>query len=149
MMMKKTRGDWKRLRASVIASGDTAQARKIIEQMQSDIETLYTLLDHEDWQTMECAPQDGSPVHGFGVHAINPPASAGRGVKPGDGWLAIMLFDVWRDPHQWVFAKDGESLWSHPVCWRPLLWPTPKVLVKLGRADVLHAMGVRGNADDR
>lgn len=79
------------------------------------------------WQPIETAPKDGSAVLGFGLHS-GPQPDAQRGVKAGDYWWAIMLWDVWRNPDAggwgekslWVFAKDGKPTWSHPSHWMPL-----------------------------
>jgi hypothetical protein len=76
-----------------------------------------------DWRDMASAPLDGRGFLAFGIHDQSPPDAA-RGVKPGDHWWAIILFDVWRTPHRFVFAKDGASLWSTPLCWAPLTPPS-------------------------
>ena len=82
--------------------------------------------DH--WKMMVTAPMDGSAILGFGVHT-GPHPTAARGVTAGDRWMAIMLWDVWREPHQWVFAKDGEPVWSQPLCWINLPLP-PRALIQ-------------------
>lgn len=83
-----------------------------------------------DWQPISTAPKDGTAVLGFGIHS-GPQPDAQRGVKAGDYWWAIMLWDVWRNPDAgswgekslWVFAKDGKPTWSHPTHWMPLPEP--------------------------
>lgn len=71
------------------------------------------------WQPIETAPQDGSAILGYGRHTASPP-DAQRGVKIGDHWWSIMLWDVYRPKAQWVFAKDGAATWSKPTHWMPL-----------------------------
>jgi hypothetical protein len=71
------------------------------------------------WNAMDSAPRDGNAFLACGVHTSSPP-SAQRGVKAGDTWWAIILWDIWRTPHQFVFAKDGEPLWSAPKGWMRL-----------------------------
>jgi len=81
----------------------------------------------QGWQPIETAPKDGSAVLGFGLHSGSPP-DAQRGVKAGDHWWTIMLWDCWRHPDPagwgeqslWVFAKDGKPTWSYPTHWMPL-----------------------------
>jgi hypothetical protein len=72
-----------------------------------------------DWLPIESAPKDGSAILGFGTH-VGTPHEEQRGVVAGDWWWAIMLWDVWRNPHQWVFSKDGSPTWSAPSHWMPL-----------------------------
>jgi hypothetical protein len=77
------------------------------------------------WQPIETAPKDGTAVLGFGIHDRSPD-DAQRGVLPGDHWWSIMLWDIWRQPNRWVFAKDGTLTWSEPTHWMPLPeGPTP------------------------
>ncbi|WP_156679380.1 hypothetical protein [Sphingomonas profundi] len=76
------------------------------------------------WRSMDSAPRDGRGFLAFGIHTDPVPASAGRGVKPGDHWWAILLFDVWRVQKQFVFAKDGTATWSQPLAWAELRVPT-------------------------
>lgn len=59
------------------------------------------------WNPIHRAPRDGTAVLGYGKHTHSP-ADAQRGVKPGDHWWAIMLWDIWREPSRWVFSKDGK-----------------------------------------
>jgi hypothetical protein len=77
----------------------------------------------DPWRTMADAPRDGTAFLAFGTHTHSPP-DAQRGIAAGDVWWAIILFDVWRDPHRFVFAKDGAPTWSAPEFWQPLLAPT-------------------------
>lgn len=85
---------------------------------------LAALLD--PWRPIETAPKDGSAFLAYGIHTTSPP-DAQRGVKPGDNWWAIILYDVWRKRADggdcWVFAKDGKYTWSEPTHWLPL--PAP------------------------
>lgn len=74
-----------------------------------------------EWLPIDTAPKDGSAFLAYGRHTDSP-ESAQRGVKAGDHWWAIILWDVWREP-AWVFAKDGTSTWSQPTHWLPL--PAP------------------------
>lgn len=75
-----------------------------------------------EWLPMSSAPKDGTAFLAYGKHTHSPP-DAQRGVKAGDHWWAIILWDVWREPQQFVFSKDGAPVWSEPQCWRPLLAP--------------------------
>ena len=76
-----------------------------------------------EWRPIATAPKDGTAILGYGVHDHSP-ADAQRGVKPGDHWWSIMVWDIWRTPcASWVFAKDGHTVWSTPTHWMPL--PTP------------------------
>ena len=81
-----------------------------------------------DWRPIETAPRDGTAFLAYGVHNTSPP-DAQRGVKPGDHWWAIILFDVWRKRSDggdcWVFSKDGKYTWSEPTHWMPLPEPPP------------------------
>jgi hypothetical protein len=72
-----------------------------------------------EWQPIETAPKDGSAILCFGIHDHSP-EDAQRGVRAGDHWWAIMLWDVWRNPPKWVLAKDGSTTWSNPTHWMPL-----------------------------
>lgn len=71
------------------------------------------------WQPIATAPKDGTAMLGFGIH-VESPADAQRGVKAGDYWWAIMVWDIWRTKVQWVFSKDGKPTWSIPTHWMPL-----------------------------
>jgi hypothetical protein len=78
-----------------------------------------------DWRTMDegsGAAKDGTAFLAFGIHDHSPD-DAERGVVAGDYWWAIIRWDIWRAPHQWVFSKDGASVWSEPQCWQPLVGP--------------------------
>jgi hypothetical protein len=75
-----------------------------------------------NWHRMDSAPRDGSAFLAYGVHIGSPP-DAQRGVKAGDHWWAIILWDKWREPHRFVFAKDGAATWSEPTHWMPLPEP--------------------------
>lgn len=83
-------------------------------------------LREQGWQKIETAPKDGTAVLLCGIHD-HAPSDAQRGVKAGDTWTAIMLWDVWRGYNegdcQWVFSKDGARAWSEPTHWMPL--PAP------------------------
>ncbi len=75
-------------------------------------------------------PRDGTGFLAFGIHTNRPPDAA-RGVKPGDYWWSILLWDVWRPPSRFVFAKDGAPAWPGIVAWAPLTEP----IELLGLAD--------------
>jgi Protein of unknown function (DUF551) len=78
-----------------------------------------------EWRDIATAPRDGTAVLCFGIHDHSP-IDAQRGVKAGDHWWAIMLWDIWRakayadEDNRWVFAKDGATAWSKPTHWQPL-----------------------------
>lgn len=93
------------------------------------------------WQEMASAPRDGSGFLAYGVHAQDDPPGAARGVRRGDHWWAIILWDIWRSsadnpdqPMGWVFAKDGAKVWSEPKRWRRLTvpWPFDEPLIEYG-----------------
>lgn len=67
-------------------------------------------------QPMFTAPRDGTAFLATGTHNHSPPG-AQRGVMAGDRWWAILLFDIWREPGRFVFAKDGTPPWSEPKLW--------------------------------
>jgi hypothetical protein len=50
--------------------------------------------------------------------------------KESDHWWAIILWDIWREPYQWVFSKDGESLskWGEPLAYAELDVPDIDVM---------------------
>lgn len=68
---------------------------------------------------MEAAPRDGSAILAFGLHATDNPPGAWQGVKAGDHWWSVLVWDVWRPPpegQRWVFSKGGEPPWGEPLC---------------------------------
>jgi hypothetical protein len=69
------------------------------------------------WFDISLAPMDGRAILACGVHDSSPP-DAHSGVKPGDPWWAIILWDKFRGAdkggQRWVFAKDGKPTWSAP-----------------------------------
>jgi hypothetical protein len=73
----------------------------------------------QTWQPIVTAPKDEAAVLGYGRHTHSPD-DALRGVVEGDHWWSIMVWDKWRAPQQWVFAKDGKPVWSAPTHWMPL-----------------------------
>jgi hypothetical protein len=72
------------------------------------------------WQPFENAPKDGFGFLAYGRHA----EGSGRvgSYEAGDHWWAIIQWDVWREPHQFVFGKDGRPIadWGKPLFWKPL-----------------------------
>lgn len=83
------------------------------------------MLDLMGWLDMPTAPRDGTAFIAFGVHSQS--EGSGRiGHRAGDHWQAIVLWDIWREPHQFVFSKDGEPItrWGDPLLWTHLpAWP--------------------------
>ena len=76
------------------------------------------------WFDMPTAPKDGSAFIAFGVH--NEDSGRRGSYKTGDHWQAIVLWDIWREPHQFVFSKDCEPItrWGDPLLWTQLpAWP--------------------------
>ena len=71
------------------------------------------------WQPIETAPKDGTAFLAYGRHATD----NGKHWQKGDHWWAIILWDIWREPHRWVFSKDGAPTWSEPLNWMPLPEP--------------------------
>lgn len=69
------------------------------------------------WQAIATAPRTGIGILAYGLHEKDAPARASPQVKAGDHWWAIILWDVWRESHGWVFAKDGQPTWSEPTHW--------------------------------
>lgn len=117
--------------------GRDLSTAELIEMHQADVQQLVENADRAEmlaeqarWRDIATAPKDGTAVLGYGLHTGSP-SDAQRGVKAGDHWWAIMLWDVWRhlvpagwgDQSLWVFAKDGKPAWSLPTHWQPL--PAP------------------------
>lgn len=75
------------------------------------------------FRSMDSAPRDGRGFLAYGRHPDPVRPDAGRGVKPGDHWWAILLFDAWRRCGELVFAKDGAPAWSEPLGWAELEIP--------------------------
>lgn len=71
------------------------------------------------WQPFATAKEDGHGVLAYGRHV----ADNGPKWSAGDHWYAIVVFDLWREPRKWVFAKDGTDLWSEPTHWLDLTPP--------------------------
>lgn len=96
--------------------------------MSEGVDRVARALLSPTWQPIEAAPRDGNAFLAFGIHT-RAPIDAQRGVKAGDHWWAILLWDVWRDEAytafdiRWVFAKDGAPPWSMPTHWMPLPEP--------------------------
>jgi len=87
---------------------------------------LRHLLQAQRWRPIEEAPKDGNAFLAYGRHTHSP-KDAQRGVKAGDHWWAIILWDIWRPEEDggraWVFAKDGQYTWSKPTHWMTLPEP--------------------------
>lgn len=84
------------------------------------------------WRDIESAPKDGHAFLAYGVHDEDSIVrhDVARGVKVGDYWWAIILWDIWRGEHshrldstRWVFSKDGAKTWTEPTHWQPLTLP--------------------------
>lgn len=73
-----------------------------------------------EWWPMSSAPRDGSAFLAFGIHDTD----NGPHWGVGDEWIAILVFNVWRDEinggERFVFSKDGDTPWSEPQGWLPL-----------------------------
>lgn len=80
---------------------------------------LENLTKAVQWRPIDTAPKDGTAFLAYGIHTGSP-SDAQRGVKAGDHWWAIILWDVWRTHNRWVFAKDGAPTWSEPTHWKAL-----------------------------
>ncbi len=76
----------------------------------------------EPWRDMAWAPKNGTAIYAYGIHTGSP-LGAARGVKAGDDWWAILVWDVWRPSGGWVFSKDGTPAWSQPACFQPIVKP--------------------------
>lgn len=87
----------------------------------------------DGWRPISEAPKDGTAFLAYGVHSDDDPSGAARGVKRGDHWWAILLFDVWQQ-YRFRFAKDGTFPWSEPTHWMPLPAP-PSAAEQRGRAE--------------
>jgi hypothetical protein len=73
------------------------------------------------WLPFESYPTDGQGFLAFGLHDDDS-GRAGGWVK-GDHFWAIAQWDIWREPHQLVFGKDGAPLWKDPTHFQVLLPP--------------------------
>jgi hypothetical protein len=77
-------------------------------------------MDHPD------LPMNGIGFLAYGRHTGSP-VDASPEVIAGDHWWAIILRDTWRLPKdggdRWVFAKDGNPVWSEPLRWQKLTVP--------------------------
>lgn len=72
-------------------------------------------------------PQDGRGFLAYGRHARDE-GRPGR-YKAGDHWWAILQWDIWREPHQFVFAKDGAPFdWGDILAWAKLDVPGSDVM---------------------
>lgn len=74
------------------------------------------------WFPFKDAPRDGSGFLAYGRHEHD----EGRPdrYKRGDHWWAIIQWDIWREPHAWVFALDGRKFdWGHPIAFAKLTVP--------------------------
>ena len=72
------------------------------------------------WRPIATARKDGIAFIAYGRHT----RGDGRPerYKLGDHWWAIIQWDIWREPHQFVFGKDGKPIsdWGEPTHWMPL-----------------------------
>lgn len=95
-----------------------------VDMFADKIDALLRDLPASDpgWRAIASAPKDGTAVLLFGIHDHHP-ITAQRGVQVGDWWQCIAQWDIWRKPARWVFAKDGDGMWSEPIAWQPL--PAP------------------------
>lgn len=74
------------------------------------------------------APVNGRAFLAIGMHGPMRLVGSPRtmvGVQEGDLWQAIAFWDKWREPGRWVFSLTGMPLWSAPLGWQELVWPTP------------------------
>lgn len=123
------------------ACGETSAALNVVRDV--------VLAEWPTWphgQPMSTAPRDGFAFLATGTHTHSPP-DAQRGVKAGDRWWGILLFDIWREPHRFLFAKDGAELWSEPELWCPvpdLLSgdPAPHVLPAVMTPEIGEVLGL-------
>jgi len=74
-------------------------------------------LRFEDFDT---APRDGRGFLAYGRHTADQPPGAAHGVRAGDHWYAILVFDIWRPAGGFVFAKDGAPAWEGAIGWTEL-----------------------------
>ncbi len=86
-----------------------------------------------NYRTLESAPRTGVGILAYRRHDRDDPPGAARGVKAGDHWWAILLWNVWGEPG-WVFAKDGAPAWNEPTHWTELEPPQADKLRQEGRA---------------
>lgn len=86
------------------------------------IAEMLLLVGRRHWRPIETAPQDGFGFLAYGRHAADCPLPGANRWRKGDHWWAIVQWDIWREPHQWVFGKDGRPLreWGEPLLWQPL-----------------------------
>lgn len=67
------------------------------------------------FRPIAAAPRDGTGILAYGLHDRDDAPGAACGVRAGDHWFAILLWDRWREPHGWVFSKDGMPAWTPPL----------------------------------
>ena len=75
------------------------------------------------WLPFAGAPRDGIGFLAYGVHDHEFRTGDRIHWRAGDHWWGILVFDIWREPGEFVFAKDGALPWSEPLCWQPLTVP--------------------------
>lgn len=74
------------------------------------------------WLPFKDAPKDGNGILAYGRHAEDE-GRPGR-YRKGDHWWAIIQWDIWREPHGWVFGLDGRPFdWGEPIAFAKLTVP--------------------------
>jgi hypothetical protein len=96
---------------------------RTIEQQREEIARLRAATS---WMPISLAPTDGTAFIAYGRHNKDCPIQDGNDrYKQGDHWWALLVYDIWRQPHQFVFCKDGTpgNSWGEPSHWLPLPEP--------------------------
>lgn len=102
---------------NVVARAADRHGPGVAEALQAVREAVRDQPPQLVGRSMSTAPRDGFAFLVTGVHERDDPPGAERGVKAGMPWWGIALYDIWREPHRFVFAKDGTALWSEPRFW--------------------------------
>jgi hypothetical protein len=126
---------------ALIARLEKHEFVNVKENMAQAATALRQLLSEREWRPIESAPKDGSAFLAFGLHEFDNPPAAMRGVKRGDYWWAILLWDVWREPAGFVFAKDGTIPWGNPICWMRLDIPPSQLEERAPASDEASQLG--------
>lgn len=77
-------------------------------------ERVPMISEADRWSRIDSCPHSGDAFLLYGVHNTD----NGRSWRVGDDWVAIGLWDIWREPQNWVFSKDGMPMWNEPLLWR-------------------------------
>ena len=97
---------------SLEAWGDDGDADR--PYTQDRVDELLAEAEAEHWDEIDKCPRTGAAFLLYGVHDTD----NGKSWSKGDDWVAIGLWDIWREPQNWVFSKDGTPMWSKPLLWR-------------------------------